>query len=443
YREACARLGETDREAQERLAFYLHRLGIALNYKDDPRLQDTHVLNPHWVTSGIYKIINAEQLERQKGEIGLRDLPAILDPEVYPPHMHRFLFDLMKKFELCFSFPEDDCQYLIPQLLDKQQPAEADEFAADECLNFQYHYPVLPEGLLPRFIVRTHALSEGLPRWRSGVILRFQGNRALVKGDTQDKKVFINVAGPVSSRRRLLAVVRSEFERIHHDIRNLQPREMVPVPGRPSLIVSYQDLEVRERHGDRKFTAVTDGQVVELDVQDLLNGVDLEGARGSRRMGEAERGGGVRIFYSYSRKDEWLRNELETHLTPLRYQGLIESWYDGDIEAGREWDREIGENLERAQVILLLVSADYVSSSYVWEKEIKRAMERHDRGEAAVIPIILRDVNWQAAQFARLQALPENGLPVTRWPDKDSAWRGVSEEIEKVVRRIVQETRRA
>jgi internalin A len=173
HRKVCAQHGEKDAGAQEKLAFYLHSLGIALNYKDDPRLQDTHVLNPHWVTNGIYKILNAERLAKQKGVIHLKDVPTILDGKKYPYRMHRFLFDLMKKFELCFSFPNDDTHYLIPELLDKQEPVDTKEFLPLSCLNFEYHYPVLPEGLLPRFIVRTHVLSEGLSRWRTGVILKF------------------------------------------------------------------------------------------------------------------------------------------------------------------------------------------------------------------------------------------------------------------------------
>ena len=164
YREVCAGLGEKDTTAQDKLASYLHSLGIVLNYKDDSRLRDMHVLNARWVTNGIYTILNSVTLEEQKGEIGLNDLPGILKDDEYPVQMHRFLFDLMKKFSLCFSFPDDDARYLIPELLDKQEPEASREFKPEECLNFQYHYVVLPGGLLPRFIVRSHALSQGLPR---------------------------------------------------------------------------------------------------------------------------------------------------------------------------------------------------------------------------------------------------------------------------------------
>jgi internalin A len=432
YRDLCIKLGEKDPASQELLAGYLHRLGIALNYKDDARLQDTHVLNPRWLTDGIYKILNSDKLEQQQGEIRLNDLPDILDREEYPQGMHRFLFDLMRKFDLCFIFPDEDTRYLMPDLLDKQEPENTAEFEPEECLNFQYHYPVLPEGLLPRFIVRTHTLSENLPRWRTGVILTFEGNRALVKADVQDKKVFISVSGTASGRRRLLAIIRSEFERIHRDIRNLQPQEMVPVPGRPNSVVAYKKLLVMEQGGVAKFPEVIGNDVINLSVQELLDGVDLEGTRRKQRMKMSEQTQAARLFYSYSHRDEGLRNELETHLTLLQRQGLIESWHDRDIEAGDEWKRKIDDNLERADIILLLVSADFIASDYCYEKEIARALERHENGEARVIPVILRDANWRTAPFAKLQALPKDGLAVTKWADKDSAWRNVSEGIEKV-----------
>ena len=86
YCAICAERGEVDAKAQEDLAGYLHTLGIVLNYKDDPRLQDTHVLNPHWVTNGIYKILNADKLAQQQGEIRLRELSEILDASEYPVH---------------------------------------------------------------------------------------------------------------------------------------------------------------------------------------------------------------------------------------------------------------------------------------------------------------------------------------------------------------------
>ena len=432
YREICAASGEKEAKAQELLASYLHVLGIALNYKDDPRLRDTHVLKPHWVTNGIYTILNAPKLAVQKGMLSVTDLAEILDVQEYPWKMHTFLFDLMKKFELCFSFPDDDSLYLIPELLDVEEPETTREFRPEECLNFQYHYPILPEGLLPRFIVRTHTMSEGLPRWRSGVILQFEDCRALVKADFMDRKVQVLIAGPAGNRRRLLALVRSDFERIHASIEKLLPDEMVSVPGRPQLVIPYRKLAVLEQKGQTTLMEVFGDEVIELNIAALLNGVDLTTTlrrRGERDMFERP----LRLFYSYSHKDEGLRNQLDTHLKLLQRRGLIASWHVRVIGSDERWADQVDENSERADIILLLVSADFLASDYCYGREVTRALERHSAGEAIVIPVILRNVNWSRAPFAKLQALPKDARAVTLWVDRDSAWQNVSERIENAV----------
>jgi GTPase SAR1 family protein len=274
YRAVCAGLGETNAGAQESLASYLHSLGIALNYKDDPRLQDTHVLNPHWVTNGIYKILNSRALQLQKGEIRLAQLQEILEPELYPQGMHRFLLDLMSKFEICFNFPDDPHHYLVPELLDNQEPAGLEELVHRPRLEFQYHYPILPEGLLPRFIVRTHNMSADSDRWRTGVVLKFEDNVALVRADVQDKKIFISVSGPLEFQRPFLAVLRSHLNDLHRAISKLAPIEMVPLPQFPDVVVPYEELRVLERQGIRTLPKVIGSEAIQFNVRALLNGVD-------------------------------------------------------------------------------------------------------------------------------------------------------------------------
>ena len=437
YRRECAEMGEKDTQAQDSLAFHLHNLGIALNYKDDTRLKDTNVLNPHWVTSGIYKILNANRLEKQKGEISLKDLPAILDAQEYPPEMHGFLLDLMKKFELCFDLEGRDGVYLIPEMLDKQQPDEAAEFDPAECLNFQYHYPVLPEGLLPRFVVRTHVLSDDTLRWRTGVILKLEDNLALVRADAQERRVLINIKGPVAGRRRLLSVIRANFDRIHGSIKNLKPVEIVPLPEQPDAHVPYVELLAWEESGKSEFEKIVDGCIVPLNVQRLLNGVEIEGERGSassmrgtRSSQDIERTRAARVFVSYSHRDERQLNELRTHLSPLERLRLIETWYDRRIVAGEDFGQKINENVDSADIILLLVSADFIASNYCYEKEMARALERHANGETRVVPVIIRDVDWKViAELSKLTAVPKDGKPVRNWPNKDTAWRDVSERV--------------
>lgn len=141
----------------------------------------------------------------------------------------------------------------------------------------------------------------------------------------------------------------------------------------------------------------------------------------------------LRVFFSYSHRDEELRQRLEVHLKLLVRMGLVETWSDRRIDPGTAWAEAIDRNLEQADIILLLVSADFLASDYCWEKEMQRALERHDRGEAVVVPVIVRPVDMTGAPFARLQALPSDARPVTRWTDQEDAWVDVSQRLRKIV----------
>jgi hypothetical protein len=143
----------------------------------------------------------------------------------------------------------------------------------------------------------------------------------------------------------------------------------------------------------------------------------------------------LRIFCSYAHEDEEHLDELRTTLRGLERQGLIEWWHDREIVPGWEWEEDIDKNLRTAELILLLVTPDFMSSDYVFEKEIDRAIERHQRGEARVIPIIVRPADWEWAPFGKLQALPKDAKPITTWLNQDEAWldvvRGIRKAVEK------------
>jgi hypothetical protein len=136
------------------------------------------------------------------------------------------------------------------------------------------------------------------------------------------------------------------------------------------------------------------------------------------------------VFFSYSHKDEALRDELEVHLAMLKREGAISAWHDRKILAGDELNGQIHARLNDAQVILLLVSPDFLASAYCHDVEMKRAMALHAEGRARVIPIILRPSDWQAsAPFAKLLAVPTDGKPVVKWPDRDEAWLNVVQQL--------------
>jgi hypothetical protein len=141
----------------------------------------------------------------------------------------------------------------------------------------------------------------------------------------------------------------------------------------------------------------------------------------------------IDVFFSYSHKDEALRDELETHLKLLERAGMIRSWHDRCVEAGQEWQAAINDKLEKAHVILLLVSADFLASDYCYDVEMKRALARHEERAATVLPVILRDCNWSHTPFANLQVLPKDAKPITSWSNRDKAWTNVVAGIEAAV----------
>ena len=141
----------------------------------------------------------------------------------------------------------------------------------------------------------------------------------------------------------------------------------------------------------------------------------------------------LEVFISYSHKDKTLRNGLAIHLSNLKNQGIISDWYDGDIVPGTEWEKQIFEHLNAAQIILLLISANFLASPFCYGKEMKQAIERHEHDQARVIPIILRPCDWREAPFGKLQALPTDGMPITDWRSRDKAFLDIAVGIRKAI----------
>jgi len=145
----------------------------------------------------------------------------------------------------------------------------------------------------------------------------------------------------------------------------------------------------------------------------------------------------VKIYISYARMDRLLIEDFKKHLLPLQRRGLIELLDELEVAPGGNWNVAIDKHLNEADIILLMVSPDFLDSDYCYSKEMQRALERHMQREAHVIPIILRPVHWQDTPFSRLQVLPKDALPVTRWMDRDEAFDDIVKQISEVISSLV------
>ena len=140
------------------------------------------------------------------------------------------------------------------------------------------------------------------------------------------------------------------------------------------------------------------------------------------------------VFLSYAHEDWQLRDRMEKHLGTLIRQGMVSAWHDRLIDPGDEWAGQIDEHINSAELILLLVSANFLGSNYCYDIEMKRAMERHEVGEARVIPVILQPCDWQTAPFGKLQALPEGAKAVTLWTNRDEAFLSIIRGIRRIIK---------
>lgn len=139
------------------------------------------------------------------------------------------------------------------------------------------------------------------------------------------------------------------------------------------------------------------------------------------------------VFISYSRRDKDYCLDLIKYLKPLEKEGLISIWYDGEIAPGLEWNSEIVEHLNKADIVLLLVSVEFINSDYIAKIELERAMQRHETKEARVIPIIIRGAPWEKEPFAKLHVLPEGAKPVNRWDYEEEAYLNIAQGIRKSI----------
>ena len=291
YEQKCIETGITRESSRHTLVRLLHELGIVLNFADDKRIKDTNVLKPEWVTVGAYRVINDNLLMTEhKGVLHWQDSARIFQPKSrkdrddYPTEESRkFILRMMEKFELCFPMEDHNHQdypdYLIPDLLPKNEP---DTGEWKDCLNFEYHYDkVLPNSVISRFIVKSHDLiarTNYRTYWRTGVILaNKEGNKAYVKADLEDAKIFIHISGNSPTRRSFLSIIRHTFDQIH-DRPKLTPDERVCLPDQPKESVSYDHLLKLEKRGKAEYS----NSDRDYNIRELLDGISSIEERRSR-----------------------------------------------------------------------------------------------------------------------------------------------------------------
>lgn len=449
--ESFARICEdnqvTDLQSRDDLSSWLHDLGVILHFHENATLEDFIIINPQWAANAVYKIMEyAEIRERNRGRFDGQFLKTVWDKAGFSLAEQTKLEKLMTKdlFEVCFSAREQGRTiYIAPQLLPAQQPEVFEWKPAGSQLGYIYVYPFMPIGIVGHLFVQINEDIETIRGekvvWKHGAVLDKDGCRALIleRNDGADgrKTIRIQVQGNNTERgRHVLQHVISALQKIHREryptLRYFEKIPCICSVCAQSAVQHEHDLGLLRRlEANRGSTILCDISLEQVSVKQLLKSVFPENT-GLADGDKSARHRAKKIFFSYSKNDRAFLEQFLKHLAPLKLNDNIQTWNDADILAGAEWDTQIRQELREADIIILLVSADFLATPYIQSVEIKTAMERHRQGEAVVIPVILRACKWES-MLGELSGLPFKGQPVASWPDRDAAWLAVVDGIEK------------
>ena len=468
YTDLCVKYGENDPAAQADLASILHALGLALYFGRDPRLHDTRVLNPGWVTGGVYSVIRAPSVAENDGQLAVCDMPQVLreaeeqkviEASDYPAESHQFILELMRAFQLCYASWEQNSnasskkchcqteqnadeeetqpvQYLVPELLPEFEPEmlQAWDHAP---IRLRYRYEVLPPGLLPRFIVRTHALSDGAPHWRHGVVLRHAEAEALIRAESDKPELYVFVlGGDEETRQVLVTMVRRELEALHAEMR-MQPVEELELTGEGEQWISVKSLrEVEQPENPTQKLPVQPDGTAEVNVPQELDKLVPAEARAIDRD-PATAPVPVRLFVSYAHEDERQLKRLDAILDVLEQQHGLTSWRDTRLIAGDEWDEEIRNRLEAMDIFLFIASQTSLVRPYIKDPELRRARERREAGEIEIVSVKLEPCACDDDPYlGKLQRLATKFKSIAETRVKSSAWEQVRKDLLPVIQRV-------
>ena len=433
YRNICLQYGVDKPFSQDVLLQFLHDLGVIINFRNLKNF-DTQILNPLWLTNGVYRIINSEKVVKHKGLLHEKDFDAVINdprytvgnttdkPFCYPLNKLHYIVRVMQEFELCF--PLDHCSYVIPQLL---PVAEPDFIFNGSVLHFIVKFPdFLPDSIFPRLMVKLHTFIKEELRWRSGMVLAkptvFKAE-ARIRADKEDQKITIDVCG--EEPRRLLSFVRETLKEIIQGFTDLAFEELVPIPD-SDVFWSYTELVDMEEMGINEFPI---GKLKKkFAVKDLLDGVEEPSMRDETAQLP------VKAFISYSSKDKaFLLDELVPALSPLCRLNKLTLWYDRTIDAGADWEKEIMDNLASADIVLCLVSSDFINSDFCYKREFEVALADHQVGKKTIVPIRLRECDWDELPLAKIQGRPNEWLGSLDKLARDKAWTEISKSLKPVI----------
>ena len=434
FRQICVKHGEADVGKQESLARLLHQLGAVLHFVDDPRLRDTAVLNPHWVTDAVYRLLRAKEGDHSDGILSIEDAQVTLPKET--KKTVRYLLRLMERFEMCFPLDEEAdkeaTRWLVPASLGKYMPeGVGEEWDEPGAVQMRYVYDPLPEGVIPRFIVTTQRLSEGQPRlrWRYGVVLQDGKAKALVRRGDNENHLKISAFGPEADRLRLLEIIQGNLERINADVPKPEPYAEMELSGLPGVYRPVSDLEAAEMGGQEVAVKTAEGNALVQPTPQLNRATEPE-SRDPARVP-------LSLFLSYSTKDKKAKEFFQENLTVMGKKKLITPWHDGLIEPGTLWRQEIMSKLESMDIFVGLLTNAFIASDFIETVEVaaaKKKLEAEGR-EFLFVLILVDDISLADLDLAAYQIMKPGDKAISQHKNRKDGFSQAQKELETLIKK--------
>jgi internalin A len=463
YYDFCNQYKVFDKSQQDTLLGYLNSLGIVLHF-EQLRQYDTQVLNPLWLTQAVYRIINSPKVAQQGGVFDENALYEILNDSFYDqePIAHDeslvqklmrwfgqskpknpklsikyedqstlpFIAKVMQQFELSYNLP-NSTHYIIPDLLPIEPPTVISY--TEYPLHFATEFYFLPPALLPRFIVQANFNVVESAKWRTGVVINAEGvfeAEAVVRIDKENKTLHIHAKG--TQKRELLAYIRSVLHGLYDSYEGLRQegriKELLFLPDRPDVGISYQEIEGLEAMGEEYFSSGVTRK--KYKIKDLFG--EIENPDYTLEYSKEKP---VKIFISYSHKKKKFRNELVTKLHTLigLKENYLETWHDGLLEPANDWAKDIDEAIDKAHIVVCLLSDEYFASTYCMY-EFQRARESKD--SKRIYPILINECPWKDTLFSQIQGYVGTAIEPKPAVKRPAHWQNVYEDIKAMVNKV-------
>jgi len=411
----------------------LHRAGIILYYPGIEAIKDKIFINPEWLTDSIYRVLDYK-VQREKGRFTSAHVEEVIaEKHINGKHIKAVglsateIIALMYGFELIFEVnpalnKTTEPVYIAPQYLpvDCPEPGRIASLKEDVWQGapptFSLQYPsFIPKSAMPRFISRRGNLARN-PCWKYGIQFVLEATEILVECDFNRRLIHVWIDNK-PKKKELSKQIFDDFQAINDK--------------NPDILISKNQQnwlkigKLLHHNLENKRIEAENGAWLAID--DFSEFLDHDAQRIIQPM--------KKIFISYSKNDLSHLKELEKHLSVWKRGSLISVWNDQELVPGEKWDGKIRSELEEADIILFLVSADFLATDYIFDVEIKRAIERDNdpSDDVAVVPIIVRNCLWEDTPLAAYNTAPKKALIISNQQNIDDAWTATVKDLKKII----------